>query len=282
MSKTNLAFSLGDAAGALKINAAGGPEKVGGPPFNAMGMPSEEINARLAKLCPKITVSFSGGKDSVAALLELRRHNFEDIKPIYYYTVPGLSFVEETLDYYERFFGVKVVRVPGPGVYRMLKHNVFQTPARADALEAIDRKYDGYGIPQFTFEQIRTRVCEDLGWPDTTFNATGVRSMDTPRRAMIIKRVGPVQWMSRRWDAVYDWNMERLTREITQSGVKLAQDYHSWKRSFDGIAWHTVVPLAYHYPEDYKRLLEWFPLAELQVFRYEIAKKRGLLKGRGT
>jgi hypothetical protein len=53
-------------------------------------------------------LSFSAGKDALAAALALREH-YEEVVPFYMYLVPGLPFVEESLDYYEP----QAVRPPG-------------------------------------------------------------------------------------------------------------------------------------------------------------------------
>jgi hypothetical protein len=40
-------------------------------------------------------------------------------------------------------------------------------------------------------------------------------------------------------------------------------------RSFDGLDLRFLVPLKKHRPKDYAKVLEWFPLADLEVFRWE-------------
>jgi hypothetical protein len=40
-------------------------------------------------------------------------------------------------------------------------------------------------------------------------------------------------------------------------------------RSFDGIDLRFVVPLKERRPADYRRVLEWFPLVEAAVWKYE-------------
>ena len=74
-------------------------------------------------------LAFSTGKDAVAAWLAIREH-FDAVHPYYLYIVPGLEFVDESLDYYERFFGVRIARLPHPSLHRMLNNFVFQPPER--------------------------------------------------------------------------------------------------------------------------------------------------------
>ena len=50
-------------------------------------------------------------------------------------------------------------------------------------------------------------------------------------------------------------------------GLKLPIDYKWFGRSFDGIDYRFISKLRLHSPEDYERILEWFPLADLDIFR---------------
>ena len=58
---------------------------------------------------------------------------------------------------------------------------------------------------------------------------------------------------------------------IEGAGVDLPVDYEWFGRSFDGIDYRFTKPLSEHAPDDFKRLLEWFPLAELEIFRHGIS-----------
>jgi hypothetical protein len=43
-------------------------------------------------------------------------------------------------------------------------------------------------------------------------------------------------------------------------------EYEWFGRSFDGIDWRFLAPIKQHAPDDYARILDWFPLADLEVF----------------
>lgn len=79
-------------------------------------------------------LAFSTGKDAIAAWLALRE-KFDAVHPYYLYLVPGLEFVEESLDYYERFFGTKIVRLPHPSLHRWLNSFTFQPPERVAVIK---------------------------------------------------------------------------------------------------------------------------------------------------
>src|SRR5260370_4963859 len=127
-----------------------------------------------------ILLAFSCGKDAVAAWLECRKH-FERIIPFYMYLVPDLGFVNESLDYYERFFGAKIHQVPHPSLYRMLNNLVFQAPQNCAVIEAAD-------LDEPDYDRVIDDLRRELGLRPECYTAQGVRSADSPnRRASIIK-----------------------------------------------------------------------------------------------
>lgn len=68
----------------------------------------------------RLLLSFSCGKDSLAMWLWLRETKQVEIIPYFLYWVPGLSFVERALDYYEQVFGQRITRLPHPLFYDLL------------------------------------------------------------------------------------------------------------------------------------------------------------------
>lgn len=68
---------------------------------------SIETIKEVAKRQNKSLLAFSCGKDAVAAWLAIREH-FDEVVPYYLYLVPALDFVNESIDYYERYFGTKI------------------------------------------------------------------------------------------------------------------------------------------------------------------------------
>jgi hypothetical protein len=57
----------------------------------------------------------------------------------------------------------------------------------------------------------------------------------------------------------------------SKAGLKLSGEYECMKRSFDGIHVDYLVPIKKNAPEDYKRILEWFPFIEAEAWRHERA-----------
>lgn len=222
----------------------------------------EEVIARIrAEQGPRTMLGFSRGKDALAAWIAMRPH-FDDIVPYHLYLVPGLSFVEESLDYYERKFGRRIISLPHPTLYRWLTNFQFQSPSNARVIAAA-------GLPKFGYADIYKLVRQIEGLPDGTLAATGVRAADSPDRRVSLMSHGPISWNAEQYYPIWDWNKERLMGEIEKSGIGLPADYDLFGRSFDGLDLRFVYPLKQKRPDDYRRILEWFPLVEMEVWRYE-------------
>ena len=70
---------------------------------------------------------------------------------------------------------------------------------------------------------------------------------------------------NRKVSTIYDWQKHEVMDAITQAGIPLPVDYEWFGRSFDGIDRRFLEPLRNHAPEDYQRVLDWFPLADTQL-----------------
>ena len=208
-----------------------------------------------------ILMSFSCGKDSIAAWLAIR-DKFPNIVPFYMQLIPDLEFVDESLAYYEKAFGCKILKLLHPSLYRMLNYAVWQPPDRLRFLDAAN-------IPMFDYDMLNEMIIEDQGLPDHTFVCAGVRAADSPNRRSAINQYGAINWKRRYFYPVWDMVKDELISLISSSGIKLPVDYRLFGRSFDGIDYRFLKPLKDNFPRDYQRILEWFPLAELELMRYE-------------
>ena len=231
-----------------------------------MALSGLETIARVREHQSDTLLAFSTGKDAIAAWLAIR-DSFDRVVPYYLYLVPGLEFVDESLAYYEQFFGERIIRLPHPSLHRWLNNFVFQPPDRCLVVEQA-------GLPNHSYKDIREAVLSVAGGQDDMLVADGVRAADSPMRRISINTHGSISWNQSKYHPVWDWKKADLIECFTKHNVKLPEDYRLFGRTFDGLDLRFLLPLKKHRPADYRRILEWFPMADLEVFRWECANGR--------
>ena len=88
-------------------------------------------------------------------------------------------------------------------------------------------------------------------------------------RRSAVNQYGPINWKRNTFWPVWDMYKDELISLIEASQVRLPIDYKLFGRSFDGIDYRFTKPIRDNLPEDYQRILDWFPLAHLDIYRYE-------------
>ena len=225
---------------------------------------SAELCEKMAAECDTAILAFSTGKDSIAAWLQMRKY-FKRIIPYYCYIAPELEFVEDSLSYYEDFFGCHIYRLPHRSFFRFLRNSMFQPPYRVPIIEkaqlADDEEYNDDTIGQII------RACEKL--PDAAYVGTGVRMADSPYRRIAIKTHGAINHNAKRFFPVYDWVKADMLKAFDEAGVKLPVDYKIFGRTFDGLDYRFIEPMRKHFPRDYAKLLDWYPFIDLDIARHD-------------
>ena len=221
---------------------------------------------RVSSTPDQILLSFSCGKESIAAWLGLR-DLFPSIVPFYLYYVPGLEFIERSLDTYERIFDTEILRVPHPSRFRWLNARTFIPGDRWQDIEDLD-------LPEYEYEELEDAIRDGYA-ADDTYTAIGVRSRDSLARWASIKSHGAINHRRKAFYPMVEWMVQELDVLFTHHKCPLPVDYKMFGRSFDGIDYRFLGPIARYYPQDYARILKDFPLADLEVYR------RHRLHGRG-
>lgn len=229
--------------------------------------PSTEIRAKLKAENRPVLVAFSLGKDAIATELALQAEEIET-HLAYMYLIPPdengkhMSFIEDSIAYFEDTWQKPVHRYPHPSIYRWLNSFTFQPPERCAIIEAAK-------LPEPEYEQLWALIKNDLELPQDTWIADGVRAADSIVRRASFTRHGVMKTSNHKVSPIYDWLKAEVMGAISAAGVKLPVDYEWFGRSFDGIDYRFLAPLKEHSPADYQRVLDWFPLAELEIFRHE-------------
>lgn len=222
---------------------------------------SEELCQKIAENSNISICSFSMGKDSIASAIQMQRY-FQTVEYVFMYMIPDLDFQNIALDYYENVFGKHIKRMPNPSLYRQLNSCMYQHPSNVDIIDDLSL-YEG------EYDEIFAAAKYDYNIEQSTFVGVGVRASDSLARRTIVKKTGGVNLNRKQFYPVFDWNAERLVREIRQSGIKLPIDYKIWGRSFDGFDHRFLKPLKDNFPRDYEKIKDFFPLIDLEIKRYE-------------
>ncbi|WP_394360718.1 hypothetical protein [Amycolatopsis sp. SB7-3] len=223
--------------------------------------PSAEVRAELARKGVPVLLAFSRGKDSLAAWLALRDAGVE-VRPFHFYLVPGLEFVDESLAFFEKFFGVTIPQLPHPSLYRWLNNLTFVPPERRLIIEAAQ-------LPEPDYVTVSRLLCTEYYGldPDTTLTADGIRAADSPNRRTAIKGHGPLRLHVMKVSPVWDWRIRHVRAALAENKCPLPVDYEWFNRTFDGLDLRFLEPIRRNAPADYERILDWFPLCDLEFFR---------------
>jgi hypothetical protein len=98
----------------------------------------------------------------------------------------------------------------------------------------------------------------------------GMRMADNLDRRMMMYQNGVLGHKSRRfYYAIWDWNVDQVSRIILENKVRLPRAYEFAGSTVTAIDYFYLRPFRDAYPDDYEKILEWFPLLEAEFFRYE-------------
>lgn len=226
--------------------------------------PSAEVRQILIDSGEDVLLAFSGGKDSISSWLALLDSGMppERIHPYYVNMVPNLEFINRTMEYFEEKFQTRIARYPSPMHYQRLNYGTFQTEERMEIIEAA-------WLPNFDFPDVIAAVHKDLGFEEELWKCDGVRATDSIVRRIAMRDHGPMRHGTRKVSPIWDWRITDVRNAMAYHEIEWPVDYEWFGRSFDGIDYRFLRPIKDNAPEDYERLLDWYPLLELELIRNE-------------
>lgn len=210
-----------------------------------------------------ILLSFSCGKDSIAMWLELREHF--NIIPYFMYWIPGMEFIEESISYYESFFGQRIMQLPHPLFWQYMNDFMYQPPQNVSIIKSLN-------APEYDFDDIDKLVSSHYGFNPSLYCATGIRINDNMnRRGLIgIRGVAGKPNKGRKYFyAVWDWTIKQVADRIKSANCKIPRDYLVFGRTLAAWDYQILNQIKQNFPSDYNKMLNYFPLLDLEIFRYE-------------
>lgn len=228
----------------------------------------KEINSEVLDIIQKekkVTLGFSTGKDSLACAIILKKLGIDFI-PFFFYHCPDLEFVENNVKMYEDLLQMQVLRMPHPMLYDYLRHQDFQPPKMIYHLE-------DHGLVKATFEDMMNVYFLHKKDERNYYDVVGQRASESFNRRMVFKKQGFINHNTKKISLIADWTTKDVLQFLKDENIPLTNDYKIWNRSFDGLKYQFLFGVKEHYPNDWQVLKEYFPLVELELFRYTQNKK---------
>lgn len=216
------------------------------------------INAAKERGIREVIVAYSSGKDSLA-VLDLCFKHFERVAPYFMYILPGLSFQEVHLQYVEKRYSLEVIRVPDWRLCKLLRGSVARHPTQASA-----------SLPSVSWGDVENHIRSRTGLHWVASGESIYDSMN--RRGMIVSSSSGVDIPRGHIYPVGFWKRREIESYLSHNQITIPCEYRVMTkgRSFGGILPDQIFDIKKHYPEDYERLKELFPLIETQAIRHEL------------
>lgn len=204
-----------------------------------------------SQITKNVLVSFSGGKDSIVTL-DLCMKYFDNVIPFFMYLVPNLSFQEKTLQWYEKKYNTKIIRLPHFEVSNFMRYGTFR---EFDLDVKITNITDIYGY-----------VRQKTGY---YWIAAGERINDSIIRRAMIKNSGTIDKKRGRFYPIAYWTKQEIQQYIKTKRLYLSPEQKKIGFSFRSLTGQELSIIKKMYPDDYKKILRMYPFSGAAVKRYE-------------
>nr|DAV56290.1 MAG TPA: phosphoadenosine-phosphosulfate reductase [Caudoviricetes sp.] len=205
----------------------------------------------MAKVTDSVIVGFSGGKDSVVTLDLCMRH-FDRVAAFFMYQCPDMEFQERNLRFYERKYGIEIMRLPHFDVSPMFRYGAYRDP--------------DWTVPVVGMNEVYDYVRSETG---IYWIAAGERIADSLIRRAMIKKSGSIDEKRGRFYPISGWKKGEVVKYIKHRKLKLPVEYEKLGFSFRSIDGPNLAFIKQQFPDDYEKVLRLYPYAEAAVRRFE-------------
>lgn len=205
------------------------------------------IYASLKKICTlkePIIVCFSTGRDSVVMLDLMMKNYTGDMKFVYYYFVPGLEYKERLLRYYEKKYGIEILRRPSWGTLSYLQGKKVE---QGDVMKA-------------------TR--KELG---LTYIALGMRRSESLTRRGILAGITDIDEKFKYFYPIIDFTQKQVEAYVRMNNLVVGEEYkNGFKHDLSVVDSYGLLYIKNQYPNDYDKIIKTFPKLEAGIKRIEM------------
>lgn len=214
-----------------------------------------------ALITDRIIVGISGGKDS-AVVLEMCKRSFKHVYGYFMYIVPGLSFQERILRYYEHRYDIEILRMPHFMVSEFYRYGTFRPP---DDRVPIISTADAYAYVREKF--------------NTWWIAGGERITDSIVRRAMILHSGAIDTKRGRSFPIAYWTRQDVMDYIRINKLKVGEESKILGFSMSSLLPQQLIKIKHHYPDDYERIKRYHPFADVAMAHYAYNPDQYLDKG---
>lgn len=203
----------------------------------------------MKNITKKVIVLFSGGKDS-AVTLDLCSKYFDEVQPVFMYIVQGLEFQERTLRWYEKKYGVQILRVPHFMLSEFYRYGSF-------------RIFD-LDVPVVKTAELYNYIREQTG---IYWICGGERIADSIVRRAMIKKSSAINTKTGRFYPIAYWNKKNVMDYVRQNNLPLSLESRVLGFSFRSLGGFELEKIKEKFPEDFEKIKKDFPLIEASIVR---------------
>lgn len=208
-----------------------------------------------SQITDSVLVSFSMGKDSIVTM-DLCAKYFRNVQPFFMYLVPGLKFQDEALAKYEKHYDVDIIRVPHFENADFYRYGSFRDP--------------DYSVPRVKIRGIYEYLRKETG---IKWIAGGEKINDSIVRRAMLKHSGSIDVERGRFYPVMYWTDKEIKQYIKMNNLLYPKFNRELGFSFHSLAGKELSAIKQIYPEDYNRIIKFFPEARAGVLQYEAYMK---------
>lgn len=188
--------------------------------------------------------------------LDLCVKHFQHVDVFFMYLVKGLSFQEATLRHYEKRYGITIHRIPHFMLSDFLRYGTFRVMDFSVPIVSVKNCYD----------YMRART--DAWWV-----ACGERIADSVVRRAMIKQSSSIDEKRGRFYPVAEWKKQDVVAYIKQHRLYVGPESSRLGFSFRGLMPQDLLQIKEHYPQDYEKIVSWFPLVEASIKQHEYSQQ---------
>lgn len=210
----------------------------------------------LARRERDILVSYSGGKDSLAVMeMCVKVFGASRVKAFFWFTVPDLEVCNKQMQFCRDRWGVEPIQVPHWDMVMQMKNGLWCDPTpKIDKLPDMDLK-TGYAYAM--------DVCE------CGVVATGMKDADgLPRRHFFANiRDGGNPFWNRLVHPLREWKKKDVIDYLKANNIPVPESESGAVTTGVGLVHDALCWLHDKHPNDFKKLLKWYPYAEAAIKR---------------